>query len=502
MKQSRIFINEWLEWHPYQQTTAVDKYYTNLANRIYKILTKSPIANDLKVKEEDLRMLACCLTAYFEDVISEIGIWKAFTTECKRIYGKSLPFYDLQEEAYLEDETNEEDVRFLIWHHIQQTRDGSVVNPENPIIEVAAVLIHNLLIDEYNNAPENERLQAFLNPDNRYDTFFEYRELLQWFHYQCYFNAFNYRELEEVIDEEEEAWAEKEYTHTQCKIFQYSITVDLCFSSRNNMLSLTSPEWLSRIYGSEFQQAKCFEDVVRKEQSLYLFQKEEEGFVYVMDVRTEKELRIERSSMSDTNVLIPNQSYFVCILARYNTDWHQYGALLKVTEEDLLKLKAVFNEEDKQLEEAGKLYDTFMKKCNQVPFVIMRSHEEYLRFLQEDLNYTLQESELLLKKVPKECLLTPHREKGLIVCRAISSIKTSLNPFYDAKIAEEEAFNFYTKDGFCPFELICYLHDNDLLPDAGLKSLKGKEHGKKLIKENWDFFTRYFLQRCREKDLK
>lgn len=502
MKKNRIFVNEWMEWHPYERATTVDQYYTNLANRIYGILTKNYIADDTKVEEEDLRLLACCLTAYFEDVVSEIGIWKAFTTECRRIYGKSLPFYDLKEDSYFEDETNEEDIRFLMWHHIQQTRYQSVINPENPTIQLAATDIHYLLIDEYDKAPENKQLQAFFSPQNQYDTFFEYRELLEWFHYHCYFNAFNYLELEDVIEEEEENWEKKKYTDSQRQILRYSLTSDLCFYSRHNMLSLTTPEWLSRIYGPEFQQAKCFGEVVRKEQTVYLFRKEEGEFVYVMNLRTEEELRIARSSMNDTSLLIPNGSYFLCILAYYNAEWQQYGALINYPEEVHPFLKTAFKEEDEQQKGAEKMYDIFMEKCNQVPFVFVRSHEEHLHFLKEVLGFPLEADYCLPKDAPKKALLTPHRKKGLIVVEhLLSSIKTSQNPFYDQKIAEEEAFGFYTMSGICPFEFVCYLHDNDLLPDANLKSLKGKEYGKKFLEENWDFFTRYFLQRCREKDL-
>lgn len=503
MKQNKIYANDWLEWHPYKQATAVDQYYISLANRIYRILNQSNIAVDPRVKNEDLLRMAGCLTAYFEDVISQIGIWRAFTTECQRLYGKFLPFYDLEEVSYFNDEINEEDIRFLLWHHIQQTRDESVVNPENPTIQLVAEDIYNLLAEEYEIAPENEKLQAFFSPNNRYDTFFDYRKLLEWFHYHCYFNAFNIREMIETIDaEEEEEWDNQKYTAQQCNVFRYSITSNLCFISRNNMLSLTTPEWLSRIYGPEYQQAKCFAEVIQKAHAFYVFNKKDELFIYVTDMRTNEKLRIERSSLGDISTLTPNHSAITCTLAQYNGEWHQYGAMLCHPEEDIPKMKEMIKDEAIQDGETHKLYDTFMKQCKGIPFIFISSHEEHLHFLKQKLKFKLPADFCLPKDYPEKCMLTVTRNKGmLVISQGLACIKDKRNPFYDAEEAEKEAFSLYTIKEMCPIELLYYLHDNGMLPDACLKSLQGTEHGKRLLENNYDFFIRYFLQCCREKDL-
>lgn len=502
MKKNRIYINEWMEYHPYGRATTVDHYYNNLANWVYKILHQSHISKDPLVEDRDLRRMACCLTAHFEDVISQIGIWKAFTTECKRLYGKPLPFYYISEEDYFEDETNEEDIRFLLWHHIQQTRDKSVVNPENPTIQEVAEKIHHLLMDEYETAPENEQLQDFFSPDNRYDTFFDYRELLEWFHYHCYFNAFNSREMEELINAEEEDWEEKGYTHKQNKAIQYAITINMCFVGRSNMLSLTTPEWLSHIYGPEYQQAKCLGEVVTKKNTSYLFNKEDEHFVYVTDMCTKEKLRIERSSMGDTSMLVPERSGITCTLARYNGEWQQYGAMMCHTEEDMSKVKMLLKDEAIREKETSKLYNTFMRKCKQIPFIYISSREEHLHFLKQELGFDLPADFCLPDDYPEKCILAVDRNQGLLVIdQRLACIKDKRSPFYDIEKAENEAFSFYTQPGLCPFEILCYLHDNRMLPDAGLKSLKGKEYGRIFLQNNYDFFTRYFLQRCREKDL-
>ena len=40
MKNIKIFPKDWLQLHPYKQSTPVDSYYTGIANRIYDIMEK------------------------------------------------------------------------------------------------------------------------------------------------------------------------------------------------------------------------------------------------------------------------------------------------------------------------------------------------------------------------------------------------------------------------------------------------------------------------------
>ena len=133
----KIYPKEWLKLHPYQKVDEVDRYYTDVANQIYQVLN-TPLADGM-FEEKDARYFSLCLTAWFEDVISQVGIWTTFTAACKKRYGNWLPFYPL-DENYYPDEINVEDIRFLLWHHIQfSSRDeGRIINPENPVIELFA----------------------------------------------------------------------------------------------------------------------------------------------------------------------------------------------------------------------------------------------------------------------------------------------------------------------------------------------------------------------------
>lgn len=502
MRSKKIFPIDWMQWHPYKQVTSVDIYYTEIANRIYKILNQIYFAKDPFGEEENMKKAACCMAAYFEDVISQIGIWKAFTEECKKLYGKYLPFYWLTDRHYFNDEINAEDIRFLLWHHTQQTRDASIVNPENPTIELVAQQIYELLESEYETAPENEKMQDCFSRDKRYDSFTEYRELLEWFHYHSYLQAFN---LEEMVDELEslfEEYGDKQYSRETYQILMYTVKSNLCFTSRKNLLSFTSPEWLSIIYGADYQQATHFSEVKQKESAHYLYNEQDERWIYATDLETQETFHIEKSSFQKTDNLIANQSTFTCVLVYYAGAWNQVGGLALYTAEERAVLELELEKEKLRKQKNEELYTLFMQENKGVPFAFFKSHEEHLHFITHTLGMELPDKAYTLPKdSPQQGVIIASPEEGLYIQgEGLACIKSPLNPFYNSITAEKEAFSFYANPDFCSFEFACYLHEHRLLPDAGLKSLKGIAYGQKFLEENWDFIVRYFLQKSPEKD--
>ena len=278
----KIYPKKWLELHPYKQTNSVDQYYVGIANEIHKRLYSSTIADAFE-EEENIRYTSLCLAAWFEDVISQTGIWQAFTAECRKRYGAYLPFYPIKGD-YFPDEINLEDIRFLLWHHIQYLCRGiSAINPENPGIEQTAQEIYGLLAEEYETAPENERMQEFLyHSAMGEEDFFRYREILDWFHYQCYFNIEN---VAQCRDEAERLQDDEKITPEMAETLIYATRTSLTFKGRRNLLSLTSPEWLALI-GKAHPEHQLWGKVKARENSCYLLEKED-GDLYVRDLCSE-----------------------------------------------------------------------------------------------------------------------------------------------------------------------------------------------------------------------
>ncbi len=113
---NKIYIKDWLCLKPYTDQTATDSYYLKLSNDVLKVLnqTKQTFSLQIGFEDEDLKDLACLLTSYFEDIISETNIWNSFIRLHKRLYKIQLPFFKLNE--YVEEEINVQDICFLIWY--------------------------------------------------------------------------------------------------------------------------------------------------------------------------------------------------------------------------------------------------------------------------------------------------------------------------------------------------------------------------------------------------
>ena len=254
-----IFTQDWMAMHPYEKPNEVDQYYTELANEIYHALDEACFTHQFK-NVEDAKQLALSIAGYFEDVISGAGIWKAFTAECKKRYGTYIPFYENEDDfvpntlnedvpAYDPEEINFADIKFLCWHHYQQS---TYIQEAVPFLfstmTLAAKLAYNLLDKEYETAPENERLITYLSEmpvlesqneeeEKQLDEIHR-RDTLAWFHYGCYFNVGNRQRLQFAL--QQMANSPQGLTEPMA----YSVQMEMTIASRSNLLALTSLEWL------------------------------------------------------------------------------------------------------------------------------------------------------------------------------------------------------------------------------------------------------------------
>lgn len=155
MQTTNLFIKDWLSIHPYTRQQPTDTYFVELANRLYRICPLTDIPETFKKK------LCLYTAAYFEDVISDLGLWRAFSTKHTELYGSALPFYDINPN-YIKDEINEEDLRFIIWNTLQKAPyEHPYINPSDSVIEETARLFFRVLEKEYETAPSNDVLKDY-----------------------------------------------------------------------------------------------------------------------------------------------------------------------------------------------------------------------------------------------------------------------------------------------------------------------------------------------------
>ena len=519
-----IFTQEWMAMHPYEKPDEVDQYYTELANEIYHALDEACFTHNFKNVEE-AKQLALCIAGYFEDILSGTCIWKTFTAECKKRYNTYIPFYE-NEATYLRnaindgnypydtEEINFADIKFLCWHHYQQS---SYVQEPIPFVfgtlELAAKMVYNLLDKEYETAPENERLYDFLCelPTDK-DKFYEYRDVLAWFHYGCYFNINNRNRLQFEL----EALAHSRQGFNDA--IAYSIQMEHTMNSRNNLLALTSAEWLAKI-SEHHPTHKLWTQIDYKSTRAFAIKKEDEKYFYVEDLYTtnpQKEdgkndiasnenliqVRKDSTTIEDASSFLSGERIIVTSLFYFGGDWWQTGALLDPIYEDN---KDRISEQKARIDHQETIHDYNLLKA--------KGYGDKFIFLED--NKTLKEffKEIGFQKAA-DIKLPQKYEKGIIVCGSpytginisyglAHCIASPENPYYNGNRAEMDSFNIIAGIGHpFPYEIVCKLIDAGMLPDANLFTSKYvKEEGLKITQANLQFLADYYLMGRKDKDL-
>ena len=258
MKNLKIFQKDWVKLHPYTTSDPVDAYYVKLANQIYSIMEQTELINSFN--PDETKEICVRIAAYFEDVISGLGIWRAFIRTHLKLFGKYLPFYTT-DDHYYDDEVNLEDVRFLLWHYTQQYhgfRKGTFVGPDNPTNEITAQLIYDVFCDEWTTAPDNPRMKRIFDRESRYENYDTYRGLLTWFHYACYLLTDTNDEFTEFA---KGIWNETKYNQAKRNELVIQANLRLACTSKTALLALTSPQWLALILPEDHPDHAFFEEI-------------------------------------------------------------------------------------------------------------------------------------------------------------------------------------------------------------------------------------------------
>ncbi|MDH6305387.1 hypothetical protein M2459_001840 [Parabacteroides sp. PF5-5] len=489
MKQHVISLQEWIQYQPYRVIEDDDQYFTLIASEIYSILDISKIGEALDYSSKDLRTISCCITNWYICVISNIWIWQSFKDECRKLYGRPLPFYEVSKK-YSENEVNYEDICFLLWFYMQQLNPNRLINPINPGIEMIADQITEALSEDFILAPENERINMFLFPEKETMRFSEYKGILDWFHYKSYLNIFNIKELDEQTADIHKSRKNESEKH----MLTVATRLELCLKSPNRMMALTSPEWMARFIPKHHPLHALYNNVKLRDHTYYLFKRLDEMYIYVSDIATEEEFAVKKESIDKKTVanLTADDSVFMMLLICFDEEWWQCGRLSMYSINNMPEEKP---SDDKEKEKA---YNDFIAASKGKEFLYFSSQKDLYAFLRKEMNYSLIDNSQVPDNIGNKLLLTATPKEGLIFLeKGIECIKDPDNPFYDRKVADREAMSFIVIPDFCPFEIVCKLIDKNMLPDALFNNLGNKKAARKFMADNIDFCLRYFLNKHR-----
>lgn len=147
-----ITLKDFMRMQPnYPRVTDADQYYYKIAVTLGRLWDNS--RRFMQLPEATRRAVVLAVTGYYQDVIADAGLWRAFVMMHQHLYGKPLPFYPRRKD-YVDYELNLDDVRFVIWYTIEgQQLENFTISPLDDDIEWLAGLFHKVLSRHYESAP-------------------------------------------------------------------------------------------------------------------------------------------------------------------------------------------------------------------------------------------------------------------------------------------------------------------------------------------------------------
>ncbi len=328
--KQRIYSGDWIKFHPYQGSASTDLYYIQLANRVWDIIRSIENHLDeedyLKITDSEQKELACILTAYFEDIISQTGIFQAFTRVYQRRYGNPLPFFTLGEE-YAPGEINTEEVQFLVWHYFMQLCNLDVpFSPVSPIFQAIAEAVMEIFEEEYETAPENEKFRQSITLDEKeMKNLYSISHKLLWFSTQSYLFSNNSYLLEEdaelLVKEAKEANLEE-----QAADMVSMLCDDFAFNHVTELMRLTPPQWYAELLGEASPLYASFMSFGRKYTGYFRYMESEGGITRFRHIASERVLEVCNRSLAGMPQEMKDPALILHTgFIEWNGEWWQSG---------------------------------------------------------------------------------------------------------------------------------------------------------------------------------
>lgn len=391
-----------------------DKIYLALANKLYHTWDTKHL---LQEAPDDLKKVVCLgLVGYYQDIISDAGVWRAFINLCKKMYGNYVPFHKDNEE-YIVYELNRADVEFVVWYMLAfNSMQFRFCAPTEPKLIKLAAELYDILEDEYDEIPAPAHYKDLFDCElhNSEDSETLY-DLGQWLFWKNWLMVppfqLSYANIYSQLVEIQHNAASPDIARTQIEEIRNQVLT----SMPTGPLALYLREWMSLILTNKLQTPESHNNV-----------------------DTDKE--------------------------------HPY-------------------------------YTAFMAANEGKEMKFIRTYEELNEFFIHGMGWNADEKHLPQFKGHTDFVLMATYGKGLMVAKNIAKcIKHPDNPLYDTEHAKKFAFTLLSQRAVCPSDMLIHICSNNWLPDANFPemAIAGKD-GKStdtctLVRDNWDFIARVYLQ--------
>ena len=491
---SQLSLKDWLTYHPYKNATASDHFYIALSNDIQHEMLHIDIEDQFV--GSDYKYLACMLTCFFEDMISQTGIWKSFTFEHYKLYGKYLPFYDMED--YDHDDINLSDIQFLIWHFCSNlSANGHFIDPFSIENSEIARMVFSMLNEVVEDAPVNEKMNQLLNfPDHL--SIAQLDEYLDFFFFGCYLNHYYTTTLleEEILQVRNRNGAQIEINNSRN---------NLLFNRVSPLLAFRSCEILAHWLGEKHPLYQNLLSLSKRREGYFLYEGLTDKYLIMKHIASGKTIEVLKPDWNFP--LIEGLTVVYMGIVQWNNVWNVTGSVFQGINQENINIaeseKYLFEPKSVHLGIIRREEECFLEISQNKRIVIFESKTEafsyidniwevyHTRFGKDCTDRKLFDVHNLTFNIDDELenlLIFFNSRSGIEFYSDIAqTINMDLdNPFYDIYSEtdiEDLILNKRTSSDF-----IYYLIDHQMIEIESLTGAKGYHY----IWANCDFLLRYW----------
>lgn len=314
-----ISTRDWLHVKPYDRISNYDLKYISICNQLFRVFNEYlPFFRAAKLGKEEIRTLSVLVVSYFEDFINEIGIWAAFRSINRELFGYPIPFYDLSD--YDEEFLNPEDIAFLIWSFCSTQADGLFHAPDRPDLLEMAQKACDLLDEKIGEVPDTDFYQKYFHYSSRPD-FFELKEKLQWLALGSYFfgpifTPDVFRELQAPSsDPLQEAFA------SDPGKLLYVVQENYIYERRLPLSAISAPEMLARLLDCPEEVRKDVLNFHRRPTALFYLKEKDDQYYHLQLPATGRIFRARKDSVGHGNVELESEHFHFASLIQWDGEW-------------------------------------------------------------------------------------------------------------------------------------------------------------------------------------
>jgi len=354
--------------------------------------------------------------------------------------------------------------------------------------ELISQLTYTVLSEEYETAPENEKLRDLLHAYTADKPFIFFRKLVKWLHYNSYLSM-RYPRLQ-LENEMKECKSPDPAVSKEAMM--YNLEQSLIFRSVSTPLAIKAVEWLRHITKSpdlqriiEQFQYHFFElfRVISVNDDIIKVASSYEPSV-VLSVDTVSLVSIEALKAAPPKSMLASMAY-------YNGLWNVNGIALFYAEFAAQTGRSA-NLDRKYPEICAEEYEKTMKLTNNQQIMFFKTYDELIRFLKR-LNFQDEpDKDHWLSTRSNYVFFCHPKTTPTIIPDVCELIKSPGNVLYDMETAEEEGLSLYlTERGYSKY-FVEYLIENDLTPDIGQRSFGDNERLRAMFQGNKGFLNRFY----------